>query len=270
MSIVTDERLMAYADGALPPDEARALEIMIEEDPALAARLTPFAMTGAPLAEVFDKIAAEPVPDRLVEAIAARAGTSKQRAPLKAMSAPKEGFASWLARALGLDQSGLAFANAFAVAGLVLAGGVAGWTLASGNTQQTAGDLMASNGGIIVASGPLASALESRPSSDGATDGIVTRSAFRAKEAAGTGSICREYRIQGGSGHFGGIACRSSDGLWRVATHTQLAAPAQKKAGYETASGDASPTLEATIGALIQGDILTADEEASTRARGWK
>lgn len=278
MSLVTDERLMAFADGALPPDEARALEIMIAEDPALEARLRPFAMTGAPLAEVFDAIAAEPVPDRLLKTIAAtparRTETRREAEPQRRPTAAHEpGF---LARLFGAGSGGFSFANAAAALALVVAGGAAGWTLAGnggatlgGASSGAVGELATNSRGEIVAVGALASALETQPSSDTAgADGIVARSSFHTVSGD---AICREYRMSKSDEKFGGVACRSSDGTWRIATHTRLPSGPAKKQSYETASDSVTnPVIDAAIGALITGDILTPDKEDPLRARGWK
>lgn len=281
MSIVTDERLMAYADGALPIEEARALEIMLAEDPVLAERLRPFAMTGAPLAQVFDTITAEPIPSRLITAIAAHAPATApgtQKLPRRDDRASPS-YVDWLARAFGLGDvgtggAGFAVANAFAVASLVIVGALAGYSIADQSAVHVASAFTTGSQGQLIAAGALASALETQASSDAANAaGVVTRSAFLAKATgAGSTTYCREYRLsRQDTEASGGVACRAADGAWRIATHTRLKSATSKPgSSYGTASGEENPAIEATIGSLIEGDLLTPDQENAVRAGGWK
>ncbi len=64
-----------------------------------------------------------------------------------------------------------------------------------------------------------------------------------------------------------------SRGRWRlrIATHTRLKAlPAKPCSSYGTASGEENAAIEATIGAMIEGDLLTPEQESEVRTRGWK
>ena len=54
-----DELLMAYADGELSPEEARAFEARLAADPALRQRLEPFTSTSASLSGLFDRALTE-------------------------------------------------------------------------------------------------------------------------------------------------------------------------------------------------------------------
>ncbi len=73
MAAPSDETLMAYADDALPPDEARAVEAALTGDAALAAKVAMFRRTRMRSCEALLPLAAEPVPDALLARIRAAA-----------------------------------------------------------------------------------------------------------------------------------------------------------------------------------------------------
>lgn len=66
---ITDELLMAFADGELAEPEASELARRIEADPDLAARVAMFRQTR----DIFAKMPADPIPDALADRIRAMA-----------------------------------------------------------------------------------------------------------------------------------------------------------------------------------------------------
>ena len=96
LPVVSDEDLMAYADGELGDAKARVIGRAIDNDPELAARLKVFRVTGRALAPHFDTIDLGETPAAMLDAIhstAVRAGPARP---------------SLLARVQGfLDQLGL-------------------------------------------------------------------------------------------------------------------------------------------------------------------
>lgn len=265
--IVTDERLMAYADGELPPEEMRVLDIMLAEDPALAARLEPFAATGSPLAGMFDHVLSEPIPTHLVESIrtskVARASRTEPAQPIA-----ERGILDALG--LGWLGGGLKFSQAFTAAGLLLTGAMAGWTAAHIETDPAAPMHFAKNRDALVASGALANALDKKPSALAAALGVTPISTFARKDPGG---FCREYRIADVSGaNFAGVACRDPNATdWRIVVHSM--GPQAKQVGtneFETAAGSADPAIESVIDTLIKGDLLQPADEQELIQRGWK
>src|SRR5579883_3092404 len=63
---LSDETLMAYADGELGATEADYVRRLVASTPELQARLSLFQMTGTPLAALFDEHLREPLPPRLL------------------------------------------------------------------------------------------------------------------------------------------------------------------------------------------------------------
>lgn len=268
MSLVTDERLMAYADGELPPDEARALEIMMSEDPTLAARLAPFKATRTPLANTFNVVLAAPVPDRLISVIKAHpnararlkhgsAGTAEVgRRLLDWFTAPSTGSAA--------RRPGVRLAYALGSSAAVVLAVAAVWTL--GQPDAT---YVVSEAGRLVASKSLADALETKPSQSlAAAAGIAPVLTFRSQDA-----FCREYRIApAGAAHFAGVACReAASNTWRIAKHVEIE-PAKPASGdvHTTASGKSTASLDAFIDTMIQGDALGPEDESNLIENAWK
>ncbi len=137
MVFVSDETLMAYADGELAADDRRQLEAMLAVDQELRARLAPFTATGANLASVFARPMREPVPARLIMAVDAAMRANDAAAARKAgRGSGSRGFLERARLALLESQfrlTGPAFA--LACAGLMVAGGVSGWALKSAMTH---------------------------------------------------------------------------------------------------------------------------------------
>jgi anti-sigma factor RsiW len=62
---ISDEELMAYADGELPPIEAKRIEAAMADDRQLAARVARFRAVRRALRTAYDSVVSEPVPEHL-------------------------------------------------------------------------------------------------------------------------------------------------------------------------------------------------------------
>lgn len=274
---VPDEMLMAYADGELSPEERKALEALLAGDAVLRARLEPFVETRVRIAAAFEPTLYEPVPERLIAAVARRPAPAASRGS----PAPRLPLADRLRNGLAmvaatLFPDGFSPALAASAVALLAVGAAAGWI--AGRHAPAASGLVAVAGpgagqGGLVAAGPLALALEQRPSRTSTTAGargawVVPLLTFRT-DAQG---ICREYRVLGAAADrdFAGLACRGADGAWRVAVHVETPPLAvQDKASYETATGASVPAVDAVAETLMSGDALGPDEEAALIRNGW-
>jgi hypothetical protein len=173
---MTDEMLMAYADGELNPLEAKRVEAAIAADPALAARVEAHRRLRATLADAFAGVPAEPLPERL------RAPLETNVVQLRPRAAPSR--PAWASLAAAMAASLLV--------GLGL------------GTQVPSGPI-AEQGGALVARGSLASALDSQ--SSGAPGDTRILLSFQDRG----GRFCRTFDSRAASG----IACRDS-GRWAV------------------------------------------------------
>jgi surface antigen len=273
--IITDEILMAYADGELSREDCRRLEAILSQDAGLRARLEPFSVTGSSLANVFDQPMREPIPDRLLAVITA-GGRRMPAAGERAARQPQQqtgGIFDAIAEAL--FPRGLGFASAFSLTALVAAGGVAGYVVGSMGVSP--------QGAAVVAAGDLENALETQASlSDEVALGTGAALWPAASFKSNSEGFCREYKIVGSDGNgFAGVACRGADSQWRVAVHAELKAPSKEKLADAIVQGTApkkywsagdlrSQAVEDAVDKLKKGDVFGSDEEAAAIANQWK
>jgi hypothetical protein len=219
---VTDEELVALADGELAPDAAERLHARIVADPDLAERFAILAETRFLLEG--ERAEAQAAPDHLAAAIAA-AG-NPPAAPRLSVIAGGRPTAPAAPSARRWPRLALPLAASF----LVMAGGLAGY-LAGSAGRSDAGITLAgfSRGGIDAALSRAASGGEvALP--DGKLHVI-------ASYKLGDGRICREYTLtRAAEPGWDAVDCRDGDS-WRTEF---LAAKAPSTPGYAPASGDAS------------------------------
>lgn len=283
---VTDEALVALADGELEPAEAARLRAVIEADPALAERYALFAETGALLGShgIEDDEAGN---DRLAATIRAAAadadtGTAppvtrgfrviegggqkpKPAAPkpaaTKPVSTPAPRSSGWR-----ITMPALAASLALVI------GGSLGYMAGRGGGADTAAGGLAAISGAPGAERALASALEKTPSgetlawNDGRS-GLSGEIALIATHRLKDGRVCREYeaRVRGRESVAAGLGCRDQGGAWR----TDIAAmkPAM---GPDYASASGASVIEGAIEAAGGEGAMAAAEEKSLIASGWK
>ncbi len=269
MIAIPDEMLMAYADNELSAEESKALEALLQHDAQLRARLEPFVETRSTLASAFEQTLHEPVPDRLIAAIS--------RAPAPRTAAKTVTFGDRVRAAIEAAQDAL-FPHGFSAgmaagaAALLIVGAGAGWFAGRQASSSSLIDVAMSDQGGLVASGTLAKVLERNPSGAGSQGGegetVVPVLSFRSKDDG----VCREYRVAGQTSKpdFAGVACRATDGTWRVALHVETGKqPGGANVNYQTASGASVPAVEAAVDALITGDAFGKDDELKFLKDGW-
>lgn len=236
MQEVSDEMLMALADGEL--DAATAVQLMarVQADPALAARYGIFAETRALLAEAWET--SDPVPAHLVAAIM---GTREAEAPLIPEAADT-------ARILPFRRITRAQALPMAIAAsLLMAVGIGGFLIGQGTTPQH------------VASGPEAAAivLAAVPTGGEAVlpDGTTVRALGSYATDAG---LCRLIAIDDGRA----VVCKDASVGWKVAL--AIAGPGQ--GGFLPASDIGTELVESVLDALGAGAALDPAAESSALA----
>ena len=276
---ISDEVLMAFADGALDAQTHAHVGARVRAEPDLARRLAAFEVTGKALGELFDEVLHEPVPERLLAIV-------RQRSPEGTSLNVRKPVASTLLVALrNLLPSGSGYAMGAVAFGLLLALGIAGRLPGPGKTDDLAAGehgLVARENGRLVARGNLKDALDSVPSGTRmvSAQGATLRPVLTFRNQSG--QYCRQYEVGLADGqHVAGLACRGADGTWGV----QLQASADTKTdgssakgrndsepgAYETASGPTRvPAIEAKIDEIIQGDALGREEEGELLRKSWR
>jgi hypothetical protein len=246
---ITDEMLVAFADGEA--DEATAELVMraLDEDEGLAARLDGFMESRQILKAQFEPVGREPVPEHLLRLVMAGGGADAAAEPAArpVSEAPRRRVLLPMAAAL---------------AGVV-AGGLGYWALAG--RQAPAGGEIAS---FAAAQPELVRAL------DEAGDG--GRQGWRAGERGGEIEIGQSYRTRDGfcrsfalgdavlARGWSGVACREADG-W----HVRVAAAAQPQGGAFTPASGAA-VIDGYLDAAEAGAPLAENEVREQIAKGWR
>lgn len=222
----------AFVDGELDDLTARRIEREATSDPALAAEIARHRALKAQLAAHYAPVAEEPVPERLRALLTVDAAVDTSLAERR--EARRLHFAPihWGAVAASL------------ALGLTL--GLQPWAPAA-----NVGDA----NGTLVASGPLAEALDTQLASNQTPDARVRIGlSFR----DGAGRFCRSFE----SAALNGIGCRDG-GRW------QLERTIRGQAGSEYRQAS-SGELAAAAAAMMAGDPLDAEAERQARDAGWK
>jgi hypothetical protein len=235
------ETLAAYADGELGPEDMARVEAAIAADPVLAAEVEAHRNLRAMLGAHFAPIAEMPVPQRLSAPLARPSNVvdlGAVRSAREAAARPSRHMPSrWI--------MGGALAASL-VLGIVLSG------------QIPTGGPIRSEGGQLVASGKLDSALTSQLASADGNAPVRILLSFRAAD----GSFCRGFQTAA----MAGIACREGD-AW-VVERTQ-AGGAEKRSDYRQA-GSASAAIMAAAQDMAADGALGADAERAARDGGWR
>jgi len=237
---ISDERLSAFLDDALPPQERAALEQALQTDAAARARLEALRQADEAVR------AAYAAPD---------------------LDTPSPRLAALVRDAAIAPQDRLFAAQRMAdrwrvpiAAGIALVVGAAGGLIAAprGGALDPA---------AVPAGGALHAMLEQAPS--GAERALDGAGVFRASSSfrIGDGRYCREVEVQFGASASAGVACRQDD-RWRFEVLT--AAATAPSGGYETVGDDAAAVLDAALSRLDAQAPLDAEAEAALIARDWR
>ncbi len=261
VTTISDETLMALADGELHGDEAAALRAHIARDADLAARYGLFVETRL--------LAQDPSPapasreDPLAAMIRARDRVEAASAPRPRLGVI-EGGAGPIARHETRPRPRNVLWRLPAAAAVVFAlGGITGFLLSPGGPSPTAGIAVmpAAQAALDGALSRVASGQEAAWTGRGLAGRILIVSTHRLAD----GTPCREFQIgTDGRDTIVGASCRR-DGQWR--TEMALTAAASGS-GYTPASGGAA--VDEHLAQRGSAGPLTPDEESALLARGWR
>lgn len=257
---VPDELIMAYADGQVSAEEKAWLDGILAVDPTVRARLEPFLATGHGQLPVFDALLSAPVPDRLIDAV-----RGIKPAPQASRQVAKAAVArpGWFER---LFPNGFGLSPALGYAATLLVGVGLGNVLLTSEPADPA--LLRADRDGFVASGRLQVALDTIASGDRKQirEGDV-RPVLTVRDAEGR--ICRQYEIVSRNKGPQGLACRESDGEWRITVLTG----GETAASARNASQGDNPVLEGMVGAAVKSlpghSELSAAEELYLIEKGW-
>jgi hypothetical protein len=273
---ISDEEIMAYADGALPPERRAAVREALAKDPALMEKLESFLFTRGPFARAYDEVLAAPVPDRLLRILQSPAALKPPPRRLRDLFNPRKHK-----RALaGVRAASFAVATVCAMlVGAWLAGHAARYGVVSFDPYEF---VLLDEQGLMAMPG-LQQALDR--AAGGETAYISRRLSVKLRSTSRNkhGEWCREFELVYASGTKGrGLACRGTGGAWRVEAANvprvkpyDTAGKGPEKGPHESANprpGDevvANEVVEAVKQRLGLEKALAASEEEGLRGRGW-
>ncbi len=270
MSEVSDETLMAYADGELGATELQQVEAYLQEHPKAEERVRMFVRTGVGLRQMFDRPSREPVPARLLATVlGATTGSAGRRRDNIEVAGRITSVFEWILPAWKPIRLGIAFSAVFMVgAGL-------GWYWQVNRVQWDATARLAEMlDGRVLAQGDLSRALDTAPSGTpvrlvGSTGPAVLRPVltFQTQD----GNYCRQYEMDTVDAlRFLGLACRDVFGRWRLEVHTANGMASSSTGKMAPAGAATSPVVDAAVERSIKGDVLGREEEAALIKKQWR
>jgi hypothetical protein len=239
---VSDEMLMAYADGEADDATRTLIEAAMRDNPEIRRRVARHRALRQAVQGAFAEVLDEPVPQRLVAA---------------ARGAPAGNVVA-LARARGEAGKGLRRRQPAAMAASLLLGlalGYLGW--------RGSAPLVTSNGELVAGAG-LADALSTQLSSDRAPGRVaITGLSFRAK----SGDYCRTFSLTGTHSNSG-LACREG-GNWKIKVLAQSPKTPPSASAFRPATSADSPAVRAAVEESIDGEPLDQAGEIAARQEHW-
>lgn len=242
MTNLTDETLMAFADGELDEQEAEAVRIAVDNDGALRARLEELRQVDELLRAAFP--APVDQPDRFAELLKDTESAAVVRLVPNRRFAP-----SWIP------------------AGAAIAAGVIGVMAGGMLTAGSAGLVSVTDGDVHVA-GVVQSVLAHTPAGQ-----VAYEQGFRVTPVlsfvANDGRPCREVRIDGHDAAARFVACRNTEQeAWDVEALVRSPVDDAPDA-YRQAGAENDPVIGAAFARLGVKSTMDADAEREAIARGW-
>jgi anti-sigma factor ChrR (cupin superfamily) len=249
---ISDETLMAYADGELDAAARASVEMAMQEDPEIGKRVARHRALREAMQSAFSTVLNEPVPERLIQA--AHGQAAAQKSAVANLSIARE------AARQGKPAAPRRWQPAAMAASLLLGLGL-GFLAWHG----PGGALIRSGaGGRLVASATLADALSTQLSDDRSADRVVVAGlSFRNK----SGDFCRTFHSTG-SDASSGLACREGTD-WRIKALAQSPRAAANSGNFRTAASEDSPAIRAAVEGAIDGEPLDHAGEIAAREAGW-
>jgi hypothetical protein len=252
---ISDETLMAYADGELDAAARAAVESAMREDPQIEKRVAAHRILRRKVQAAYSAELSEGIPERLLTAARGATGTRGSKVVnLQDARAAME---------LSKSHARPPLRPQWRTAGTIAASLIAGVGLGFFMWGHTESPLMRSAGGALVARGQLARALSNQLAADQSRSSAVQIGvSFRAK----SGDYCRTFALSGAVSPSG-LACRQGE-EWQVQDLTQEPGPVGD-AQYRTAGSAMSAPILKSVEEHIAGEPLDQSGERAARQRGW-
>ena len=247
---ISDDTLMAYADGELDAATREAVEAAMREDAEIGRRVAHHRALREAMRGAFSAVLDEPVPERLIAA--ARGQTAAAKAAVVDLSVAREAARHKVSAAPRWQPAAMA---ASLLLGLGL--GFLAWHGPRALIQP-------GSGGGLIAGAALAEVLSTQLSDDrAAARAAITGLSFRNK----SGGYCRTFSLTGNEASSG-LACREGND-WRIQALAQAPRAAANSGNFRTAASEDSPAIRAAVEESIAGEALDHAGEIAARQAGW-
>jgi hypothetical protein len=242
-----DEVLMAYADDELDAGTRASVEAAMASDPEIGRRIARHKALRSRVHAAFDRVANEPVPARLLEAVHGE---------------PPDSCSGNLVRLRRPRVRNWSWPQWTAIAASLIVGAIAGRLMLV--SVGSAGPI-AIRGDRMLAAGALSAALsEQLAGAQTAGDPVQLGVTFRSK----VGQYCRTFMLRQPVS-LAGLACRAHDG-WQLGVLARAESAAADSGAYRQAASSMPAAVVAAVGEQIVGEPLDRRSEADARARHWQ
>ncbi len=253
---ISDETLMAYADGELDLAAREAVESALREDPQIEKRLAQHRALRQQVQTAYSAELAEDVPERLLAA--AKGAASKQGSRVVNL----QDLRSPIGRNTSLARP---WRSRWQTAGAIAASLALGVGLGFFMWGRTESMLVRSADGALLAGGQLAEVLSAQLAAEQSPGSSVRIGlSFLAK----SGDYCRAFALSGALS-TSGLACRHGE-EWQVQALIQAADGKGGNPEYRTAGSALSPAIIQAVEGQIAGEPLDEAAERAARRRDWK
>jgi len=253
---ISDETLMAFADGELDDAARAAVEMAIRTDQQLEKRIAEHRALRQRIQAAYAAELSEPLPERLLSA--AKRGADVSGSNVVNLQDARDALVHDAARARPRP-----LRTWWRPVGSIAASLLIGFGLGYARWHQSP-PLTRNAGGALVAGGQLAQVLSQQLAADGsAASAVQIGISFLAK----SGEYCRTFVLSGVISPAG-LACHHGQ-EWQILTLAQSAATGNASAGYRTAASEMSPAILKAVEEQISGEPLDSTAEAAARSKHW-
>jgi anti-sigma factor RsiW len=252
---ISEEKLMAFADGELEGAARAEVEMALLENPELEKRVAQHRALRRRMQMAYSAELSEPVPERL-RAAAKPAAAKISTGNVVSMQDARD------AKARG-SQGAAPMKSWWRPVGAIAASVVIGFGLGYGKLRQSSEIFERNAKGEVVASGRLEAALSKQLAAEQtASSAVRIGVSFVAK----SGDYCRTFSLAGAVSPAG-LACHRG-AEWRIQT---LAQGADSSGGeYRTAGSGMPAAVLNAVEEQIAGEPLDRAGELGARAKDWK
>ena len=249
---ISDDTLMAYADGELDAATRATVEAAMREDPEIGKRVAHHRALRETMQGAFSAVLDEPVPERLIAAARGQTASAETRCSSWDLSVARAAARHKVSAAPRWQPAAMA-------ASLLLGLGF-GFLAWHGSRAL----IQPGSGGGLIAGAALAEILSTQLSDDRSAGGVaVTGLSFRNK----SGDYCRTFSLTGNEASSG-LACREGTD-WRIKALAQAPRAAANSGNFRTAASEDSPAIRAAVEGSIDGEPLDHAGEIAARQAGW-